>query len=151
MKVAHKDQVYFLPSIITLGVKSLDCKRYGICEVKVLKGFQYLANPFDRKSYAVLQVSKANLIGIHFLHISMSRSTLKKHFYNNMFTIEESYSFNVHIDGHEIESDIPEGEYSLLPKLDYLSIKLSETCNRFVYPSDLSELYLNDRVESLST
>lgn len=147
MEGVYKQEVYLLPSIVRLGVRSLKCKRHGICEVKILDGFQHMSSSFDGKSYAVLQVNGNHLTGIHFLRASMSEKTLKKYFRNNVFTVEKSYRFDLFVHGCEVKCEIREGEYSALFELGYFSVNVGGVDGELAYPSDLKRLYLSDCLE----
>ncbi len=81
------------PAIVRLGVKRLNCRRQGICEVKMVTSFDEDAFPLkENRAAAYIKVSNQT-VEIRFLTDSMNRLTIKKHFSNKVFLVEDDFYF----------------------------------------------------------
>lgn len=111
-------------AIVKFGVKSKECRRHGICEIKFTNKFDNLLKPFIGEAYAILKLNK-DLVEICFLAASMDENTLRKHFCNNVFTLEESYQLDICIEHRTQTYWIPKGRYAISANEDQLIVKIN--------------------------
>ncbi|MEL6719717.1 MAG: hypothetical protein AAFO82_14305 [Bacteroidota bacterium] len=105
---------FIISTIVKLGVKSLGCRRNGICEVRLAKVEDSEMFPLaNNKIYAYWKVSFDEVLGIYFVFDSMEQSLIEKYFYNNIFTVEEDAVFQLTQNNLTVVLKVSQGVYKV--------------------------------------
>ncbi|MEM8527067.1 MAG: hypothetical protein AAGG68_20675, partial [Bacteroidota bacterium] len=96
MRKENKYDQLLLSTIIKLGVKSLDCRRHGICEVKLATDDDLAVLPLSgNRVHAYLELRNGKVLNLYFMIDSMNLETLNRYFCNNVFTVLEDSFFTL--------------------------------------------------------
>lgn len=131
MKADKIKGCYFIPAIVKLGVQRLKCKRHGICEIKIVNEFDFLTNPLFGAAHAYLSINEQDVLAIYFLMSSMHRDTQKKHFHNNVFTVEDDYLFRLELKAKYHMYRIVSGNYNVYSLDDFQVVDFNQEALEF--------------------
>lgn len=122
--------IYFLPAIVKLGVKSLECHRNGICEIQIIKEFAPLEKPLKGQAYAFIYIVFGQLLATYFYANSIERSTIEKNFAGTVFAVEEDYDFEINAGSYTTSYTIAAGSYPIHVLNDFFIVDFQETSQR---------------------